>query len=194
MRTQTFLLTLLVFVGGLAFGQTPSDRIVHPIDSLMETDKYIIYKTDTFNIRDNRGLIQGKGIWILKDSTISRGMSSHTLGYHDNSKVATCVSHKDPDNIYYKVKEIFFGQYRDNLMTGIWTCNWTNGKRRIELTFDKGKTQGQVNLYYDTGELMYSGVAVNGQDKIELNKFRKGGLQAETNKYRLADIIDYLTY
>lgn len=190
MRKETYILTILVFVGQLAFGQDMVKRIIHQPDSLIESDNYTIYKTDTFNIRDSNRKIQGKGIFLIKDSTIQQGVSSHTLGYHNGSKVATCVYHEDPTNVYYKIKEIFYGQFHDNLMTGVWTCFYSNGNRRVELTYDMGVIQGQVNIYFNTGELMYSGIAIAGQDNIELKKYTKGGLQPETIKWWLSDITE----
>ncbi|MBP7477834.1 MAG: hypothetical protein KA797_04870 [Chitinophagales bacterium] len=190
MRIETYILTILVFVGQLAFGQDTVERIIHQPDSLFETTNYTIYKTDTFNLRDSKGKIQGKGIFVLKDSTVQRGISSHSLGYHNGSKVATCMYHEDPTNVYYKVREIFYGQFHDNLMTGVWTCFDSNGQKRVELTYAKGVIQGQVNIYFDTGELMYGGTAIAGQDKIELKKYTKGGLQPETIKWWLSDITE----
>lgn len=183
-------MTILVFAGQLAFGDDTVERITHQPDSLFETDNFRIYKMDTFNLRDSDGKIQGKGIFVLKDSTVQRGISSHTLGYHNSSKVATCIYHELPTNVYYKVREVFYGQFQDDFMTGVWTCFYSNGKRRVELTYDKGVIHGQVNIYYDTGELMYSGFAIPGQDKIELKKFTKGGLQPEKIKWWLSDITE----
>lgn len=134
-------------------------------------------------MRDSNGKIQGKGVCLIKDEKIVRGISSYTMGPRKGSKNSVCEYHEDPTHIYYSVRAVFYGQFQDNLMTGVWTCFGSNGKRRVELTYDKGGIQGQVNVYFDTGELMYSGTAIAGQDKIELKKFTKGGLQPETIKW-----------
>ncbi len=190
MRIERYILTILVFVGELAFGQDTVERIIHQPDSLLETSNYTIYKTDTFNVRDSNGKIQGKGIWLIKDERVVCGIRSYTMGRRKGSEISTCEHHEDPTHIYYSVKEVFYGQFQDNLMTGIWTCFDRNRKRLVELTYDKGVIQGQVNVYFDTGELMYSGTATAGQDKIELKKFTKGGLQPETIKWWLSDITE----
>lgn len=185
-----YILSILVFVGQLTFGQDSVKRIIHKPEFLLETDNYTIYKTDTFNVRDGNKKIQGKGILIIKDSIVQYGVASYSLGYHNGSNVATCVYNEGPTNVYYKIREIFYGQFHDNLMTGVWNCFYSNGKKRVELTYNKGVIQGQVNIYFDTGELMYSGTAFAGQDKIELKKYTKSGLQPETIKWWIWDIAE----
>ena len=190
MNTQikTYMVLILVFLGQRSFGQDSVERIIHLPDALLETDNYTIYKTDTFNVRDSNKNISGKGILILKDSTVHRGISSYSFGYHDGSKIATCVYKEKPTHVYYNVIEVFYGQFQNNLMSGIWTCFYSNGKKRIELPYDKGVIQGQVNIYFDTGELLFTGNATAGQYIIELKKFTKSGLQPETIKWRLSEI------
>jgi antitoxin component YwqK of YwqJK toxin-antitoxin module len=190
MRTYTFILTILVFVGQFAIGQESIERIIHQPESLYESNYFTIYKSDTFNLRDNNGKIQGKGILFLKDSTVIRGSISNSLGYFNDSKIATCVYHENPTNVYYKVKNVFYGQFQDNLPTGVWTCYNSNGYRRVELTYYNGVIQGVVNIYYNSGELMYSGIAIAGQDKIELKKYTKAGLQPESFNWFLTEITE----
>ncbi len=185
---KTYIITIFFFVCKVTFGGVAIKTIIHKGDSLLETDSYTVYKLDTFNIRDSNGKIQGKGLYALKDSTIQI-ISSHTLGYHNGSKVATCTHHEEI-SIYYTVKEVFYGQYQDNLKTGVWTCIANKGKRKVEINYNNDIIQGQVNIYFETGELMYSGIAVGGQDEIDLKKFTKSGIEIGTIKWWLSDITE----
>ncbi len=183
-------LSLIFFITTFhLFGQETDERIIHQPDSLLVTNDYTIYKADTFNVRDNKGMIQGKGILIIKDKKVVQGMTSYTMGHKNGSKIATCEYHEAPTHVYNTVREVFYGQFQDNLMIGVWTCFWGNGKRRVELTYDKGIIQGPVNIYFDTGELKYGGTAIAGQDEIELKKFTKDGQQTEIIYWWLSDII-----
>lgn len=188
MHVKSFILILLIFIGKLVFGQETVDRIFHLPDSLIETYDYTIYKTDTFNVRDGNGLIQGKGIIILKDSIVELGVSSHSFGYHNGSKIATCDYHQNSTNVYVKVKEVFYGQFHNNLITGVWVCFGRN--RRVEMNYENGLIQGPVKIFYDSGELMFSGTAIAGKDNLELKKFTKSGILVDTIEWWLSDITE----
>lgn len=188
MRIKVYILMVLLFIGPPTFGHEAVERIVHQPDSLFETSSYTIYKTDTFNVRDNNGLIQGKGIFVVKDSIVQAGITVHIDCFGKDNKNTDCGTRQYPTNVYYDIDEVFYGQFKDDLKTGVWTCFWKNGNKRVELIYNQSVVQGLINIYYDTGELMYSGMAVTGQDKIELKKFTKRGLQPETIYWWLSDI------
>lgn len=168
-----------------SFSQSAVNRIIHLPDSLLKLDNYLVYKSDTFNFRDEQGKIQGEGIQFELDSIVFPGLSSYTLGYHDGSAIATCQYHEEPTNVYYKIKGVSYGQYKDNLKIGIWTEYWPNGERWIELNYLDGIIQGKVKVFYETVELMYVGEVVKNEDTVLLKKYSKKGLLLETIEWWL---------
>jgi hypothetical protein len=161
-------------------GYDPFHRVVykniyHYPTSYVETSEYTIYNSDTFNVRDLLGLKQGKGMDIVlretKDYSLLR-----------------------PDTVIndYHIAEIFYGVYEDNLKIGVWKSYWENGKRKEEISFVLGMAVGPVNIYYDSGELMYEGEAQPGDRlvnrQVVLKKYTKGGRQTETITWYVDDL------
>ncbi|MCW3124419.1 MAG: hypothetical protein JWO03_77 [Bacteroidetes bacterium] len=189
MKMRILLLVLFILSSVYSYCQDSKECIIHPIDSLSETEAFTIYKADTFNLHDHNGLIQGKGIWVLKDSYEIRSMASYTMG-PDASGISRCRGvDGGPLEVWYHLHRVYYGQFKDNMKTGIWKCNTDD--MQMELTMINDNIQGPLHVYYPNGKAMYSGNVAAGKDKVELKHYSMGGLLLETISYPLDLLVEF---
>lgn len=83
-----------------------------------------------------------------------------------------------------------FGKKKRNSKKGIFTCYWKNGNPRLMLTFKGKEIDGPLKIFYETGEVMFEGIAERGNTEVKLTKFRKFGEEIKTTRWTVCDLSD----
>lgn len=87
-----------------------------------------------------------------------------------------------------------FGKFYENQNEGVWKCFWENGNLRLEISKSQEVIEGPLNIYYESGELMFSGHVIQGVDEFKLKKFLKCGREIKVTNWRVADVKEILEH
>lgn len=172
-----------------------------------------IYKGDTVNITDERGLKQG--YWYIfnrikklpnyeDDQVVEEGVFKDNKkvgiwkGYHNNNEIKYEITYKNgiPNGyakFYYKNGNLSEeGMWKINNWIGKYKYYYENGQVAYEFNYNSkgnGKREGEQKYFHENGNIMIIGTWQNGQESGKLTEYYANG-EVKAEKYYNGGRID----
>jgi hypothetical protein len=176
-KTNIFLIFLVLTLNILS--QTP-DIEIH--------EKYVIYKLDTFNRKNDNNLLFGKGLAFYFD-TIKTITSPTIVTIEQSGKIIDSI----PGSVKLQVDAHIVGKgyYKDNIKIGVWHYSSKENIDELDakVTYDRGKIV-DIICYRDSSkqEIVFKTKKVQGTLKLfwlnpKTGKFQESSLDTLVDSF-----------